>query len=251
MEENFGYCGAIMYHLLILKKFLRAKVRLLRIFTIALSVFALQTPTALADGAFVGSSDSDTKLAIKWQWSDGASKNRTISNSRYRSAEKFPFLIVTVPPRRSTRIVSIEALWTNANGGESIWKEENWAQTINGVVRIQPYPYCAENRDCTGVHTYRILVQPSGDAPQYKPAIFKVTWKASSGGGSSSGSSGGGSTGSFIGWNLEDVQEYLGYDPRTYDCSGSYRSVWWSSNWWVVGYSGSSLIVSKSRGYCS
>lgn len=74
--------------------------------------------------------------------------------------------------------------------------------------------------------------------------------KVSGGGGSSSGSSGGGSKGSFIGWNLEAVQDYLGYDPKAYDCSGS-RSILWSSNWWVVGYSGSSLVVSKSPGYCS
>ena len=74
--------------------------------------------------------------------------------------------------------------------------------------------------------------------------------KVSGGGGSSSGSSGGGSKGSFIGWNLEAVQDYLGYDPKAYDCSGS-RSILWSSNWWVIGYSGSALVVSKSPGYCS
>ena len=74
--------------------------------------------------------------------------------------------------------------------------------------------------------------------------------KVSGGGGSSSGSSGGGSKGSCIGWNLEAVQDYLGYDPKAYDCSGS-RSILWSSNWWVIGYSGSALVVSKSPGYCS
>ena len=240
-----------MYQSLKLNSNSRVKYCFLFIFTVASSMIMQQTSPVLASGSSAGSSDADVKQTINWKWSDGASKNRTISNNRYKSAENYPFLIVTVPPRRSTRTVSIQALYEDDSTGESVWKEENWAETVNGVVRIQPDPYCAENRDCTGVFKYRIVVQQSGNAPQFKPANFKVTWKSSSGGGSSSGSSGGGSTGSFIGWNLEDVQDYLGYDPRTYDCSGSGRSVWWSSNWWVVGYSGSSLVVSKSRGYCS
>lgn len=201
------------------------------------------------------------KRTITWKWSDGSrAGNKTFINGKNPGA--YPVVVVTIKPRAIPRIVSIEAFYTNDDGGGT-WREENRAQSVDGEVRIQPDPYCAENArngDCTFTGRYRILIEPSGDQPQYKPSEFQLTWKSSGGSGASgssgsssgSSSSGGGvSAAFFIGWNLEDVQDALGYDPRTSDCSGWGRSVWWSSNWWVVGVSGGTLIVSKSRSRCS
>lgn len=208
--------------------------------------------------------EAAAKRSISWKWSDGSKAgNKTFINGK--NAGAYPVVVVTIKPRAIARIVSIEEL-SSSDGGER-WSENNRAQSVNGEVRIQPDPYCAESArssGCTGTGTYRILIEPSGDQPQYKPSQFQITWKSASSSGSSSGSrsssgsssgssssSGGISASAFIGWNLEDVQDYLGYDPRTADCSGWGRSVWWSSNWWVISAYGGTLIVSKSRGRCS
>jgi len=231
-----------------------------------LCLVGLQIPTASAQVDNRGYADSKALKTIQWKWSDGvAGGGRTISNSKYQNSTKYPMIVVTIKPRAIPRIVSIESYYENEGGGGGAWREENRAQSENGEVRIQPDPYCADNGKCSGTFRYRILIEPSGDQPQYKRVEFKLSWRSSSSGGSTSsgGSSSGGSSSSsgssssgvsaaaFVGWNLEDVQDYLGFDPQTYDCTGSYRGVWWASNWWVVSYSGGTLIISKSRGYCS
>jgi hypothetical protein len=218
------------------------------------SLVAMSLLLAFAPGIPV---EASAKRAITWKWSDGSKAgNKTFINGK--NAGAYPVIVVTIKPRAIPRIVSIE--WLNSEGN---WQEQNRAQSVDGEVRIQPDPECAEaasGRGCTLTGKYRILIEPSGDQPQYKPSEFQLTWKSSGGSGSSgssgsssgSSSSGGGiSAAYFIGWNLEDVQDALGYDPRTSDCSGYGRSVWWSSNWWVIGVSGGTLIVSKSRGSCS
>lgn len=233
---------------------------------VVLSAVGVQAPTVSAQVDNRGYESAKALKTIQWKWSDGvAGGGRTISNSKYQNSTKYPMIVVTIKPRTIPRIVSIEGYYENEGGGGGTWREENRAQSENGEVRIQPDPYCAESGECSGTFRYRILIEPSGDQPQYKRVEFKLSWRSSSSSGSSSsgGSSSGGSSSSsgssssgvsaaaFVGWNLEDVQDYLGFDPRTYDCSGSYRSVLWASNWWVVGYSGGTLIVSKSRSYCS
>jgi hypothetical protein len=222
------------------------------------SLVAMSLLLAFAPGVPV---EASAKRPITWKWSDGSKAgNKTFINGK--NAGAYPVIVVTIKPRAIPRIVSIEAFYTNDDGGGT-WREENRAQSVNGEVRIQPDPYCAENArnsGCTFTGKYRILIEPSGDQPQYKPSEFQLTWKSSGGSGASgssgsssgSSSSGGGiSAAFFIGWNLEDVQDALGYDPRTSDCSGWGRSVWWSSNWWVIGVSGGTLMVSKSRGSCT
>jgi hypothetical protein len=70
-------------------------------------------------------------------------------------------------------------------------------------------------------------------------------------------SGGGSSTGMwynstpFFGINLEDYQDYYGYDPATFDCTGRGRSNYWSSNWWIVGIRSGSFAISKSRYGCA
>ena len=68
---------------------------------------------------------------------------------------------------------------------------------------------------------------------------------------SSSGSSSGGYA-CYVGMNFEDCQDAMGAFGQTpyFDCQGS-RSVWWSSNWWIVGFIGGTPVVSKSRYSCS
>lgn len=228
---------------------------------VVLSAVGVQAPTVSAQVVNRGYESAKALKTIQWKWSDGvAGGGRTISNSKYQNSTKYPMIVVTIKPRTIPRIVSIEGYYENEGGGGGTWREENRAQSENGEVRIQPDPYCAESGECSGTFRYRILIEPSGDQPQYKRVEFKLSWRSSSSSGSSSSGGGSSSSGSsssgvsaaaFVGWNLEDVQDYLGFDPRTYDCSGSYRSVLWASNWWVVGYSGGTLIVSKSRSYCS
>jgi len=215
--------------------------------------FSLALPWVAA-----GPVDAAALKKISWKWSDGvAGGSRTLSQSKYKSASNLPTIDVTIKPRAIPRIASLQ-YW---NGDE--WIEENRGQSVNGKVSFVPDPMC-DGGWCNGSFSYRLIIEPSGDQPKFSPSEFTLTFQSSrsssssggnSSGGSSSGSSssggGGVSAAYFIGWNLEDVQDYLGYDPRTSDCSGWGRSVWWSSNWWVINAYNGVLIVSKSRSSCS
>ena len=56
----------------------------------------------------------------------------------------------------------------------------------------------------------------------------------------------------WVGQNLEDCHDSMGIfgiGPY-YDCKGS-RSVWWSSNWWILYFIGDTPVVSKNRYGCS
>ena len=55
----------------------------------------------------------------------------------------------------------------------------------------------------------------------------------------------------FVGMNFEDCQDRLGaFGQIPYvDCQGN-RSVWWSSNWYIIGFSGGNPVVSKSPLRC-
>ena len=87
------------------------------------------------------------------------------------------------------------------------------------------------------------------------PATTQTTTKPSSGSSSSGGSSGGGGGGCYIGMNLEDCEDLLGVGIGgrlpTIDCSGRDRSVFWASNWWIIGSASGIPIISKSKYYCS
>lgn len=232
-------------------------LRFFGIFLAVISLITLQTSTVLADSIEGGYPQAKDLKTIQWKWSDGvAGGSRSLSKSKFKSASNLPLIVVTIKPISIPRI----ALFQYENDGE--WVEENRGQTVDGQVKMGVNPLCDGDVWCSGSFNYRLVIEPSGDQPKYKNFTFKITYGSSSSGssgssssGSSGGSSGGSSSGAsaaaFVGWNLEDVQDYLGFDPRTYDCSGSYRSVWWASNWWVVGYSGGTLIISKSRSYCS
>ena len=54
-----------------------------------------------------------------------------------------------------------------------------------------------------------------------------------------------------VGMNFEDCQDRLGaFGQIPYvDCQGN-RSVWWSSNWYIIGFSGGNPVVSKSPLRC-
>jgi uncharacterized membrane protein YgcG len=218
-----------------------------------ISSVGLQTPAVLANTDVRSYLEAKAPKTIQWKWSDGvAGGTRSLSKSKFKSAANLPSIVITVKPISIPRIVSLQY----KNDGE--WIEENRGQTVGGQIKLTVNPLCDGDVWCNGSYSYRLVLEPSGNQPKYKNFDFSIKFDSSSSGSSgssSSGSSGGSSSGtsasSFVGWNLEDVQDYLGFDPTTYDCSGSYRSVFWASNWTVVGYSGSTLIVSKSRSYCS
>jgi len=208
---------------------------------------------------FVSPADATAKKTISWKWSDGvAAGSRSIAKSKYGSADQVPAIVVTIKPKTIARIASLQYL---SDGGD--WVEEFRAQSDGGQTKLYLNPMCNAGW-CSSAVTYRIVIESSGDQPTYKPSQFKITYSNSSGssssGGSSSGSSSGGSSSGsssgvsgayFIGWNLEDVQDFLGFDPRTTDCAGMGRSVWWASNWWVVDSYSGVLVVSKSKYRCS
>lgn len=201
--------------------------------------------------------------SVNWKWSDGGTKNgRTLAKSTFGSAERLPTINVTIKPRDIPRIASLQ--WWDDD--DVTWVEEYRAQSVDGLAILKLDPFCEGGTWCNGSISYRIVIEPSGNQPTFTPAEFSVKYvnaassggssssSGSSGGGSSSGSSGsssGVSAAAFIGWNLERVQDYLGFDPRTADCSGTGRSVWWASNWWVISAYSGVLIVSKSRYGCS
>jgi hypothetical protein len=222
-----------------------------------ISLIVFKPSSVSADANAFGYVEAKALKTIQWKWSDGvAGGSRTLSKSKFKSASNLPLIVLTIKPISIPRIASLQY----ENDGE--WIEENRGQTVGGQLQLPVSPMCDGDVWCNGSYSYRLVIEPSGDQPKYKNFNFKIKFDSSSSGssgsssggssgGSSSGSSGGTSAAAFVGWNLEDVQDYLGFDPRTYDCSGSSRSVFWASNWWVVSYSGSTLIVSKSRGYCS
>jgi uncharacterized membrane protein YgcG len=192
-------------------------------------------------------------LQFTYKWSDGpAVKTKNMTESKYEYETYVPTVDVTLPITTASRQVSLQYSYKGK------WYDEQVLNTINGSVSLSVYPLYEDGSWIRGTWDYRLVVAPMSGQPNFKNIRFKIKFSSgsssssggsSSGGGSSSSSGGGG--GSYVGWNLENLQDYLGYNPSTADCSGSGRSVWWSSNWWVVGQYGSTLIVSKARGYCS
>jgi hypothetical protein len=121
--------------------------------------------------------------------------------------------------------------------GSAIANFENLEPSTKYNYKVTSRNANGESRAVTGTFT-----TPS--AP--KPAPRSRSGSSSGGSGSSSGGFGF----SLIGWNLEDLQDALGYDPPTTDCKG-WRPNLWSRNWWVIGVSYGRLVISKARGYCS
>ena len=191
-------------------------------------------------------------MQFKYKWSDGpAVAVKNMSESKYEYETYVPTVDVTLPVADVSRQVTLQYSYKGK------WYEEDVQMTANGVVSLAVDPLYEDGTWVRGTWDYRLVVAPIAGQPNFKNIRFKIKFSSgsssssggsSSGGGSSSSSGGGGS---YVGWNLENLQDYLGYNPSTADCSGSGRSVWWSSNWWVVGQYGSTLIVSKARGYCS
>jgi uncharacterized membrane protein YgcG len=190
-------------------------------------------------------------LSFKYEWSDGRAVSiKNISKSKYGDKYGVPDVEVTLPFTNVERKVKLQYM-----------RKGKWLDVYNdftqyGEVSLMIFSVYDDGSWLSGTWEYRIVVLPKLGQPNFKKIRFKVKYSSgsSSGGSSSGGSSSGGSSsggGSYIGWNLEDLQDHLGYDPRTVDCSGSGRDVWWASNWWVVGQSGSAVVVSKARGYCN
>lgn len=217
----------------------------------------------LASGSQAGASE----LQVKLHWEEYISGAReevplyakpmtmkVVKNVRNQGCEEFLWHFVLPPEALSPRTVVVEVRdgkeWSEwfRKSAQSWSSPELWASAR--------FNTCYEDGTFwEGTETYRIRVLPEAGKPSVGVGRFKVKYlvqgaRSSGSSGSSSGSRSG-STGSFLGWNLESVQDYLGYDPPTMDCSYRGRSVFWSSNWWVVGQSGGVLIVSKSRGGCS
>jgi uncharacterized membrane protein YgcG len=192
-------------------------------------------------------------MQFKYKWSDGpAVAVKNMSESKYEYETYVPTVDVTLPVADVSRQVTLQYSYKGK------WYEEDVQMTANGVVSLAVDPLYEDGTWVRGTWDYRLVVAPMTGQPNFKNIRFKIKFSSgsssssggSSSGGGSSGSSGGGG-GSYVGWNLENLQDYLGFNPSTADCSGSGRSVFWSSNWWVVGQYGSTLIVSKARGYCS
>ena len=196
-------------------------------------------------------------MQFTYKWSDGpAVKTKNMTESKYEYETYVPTVDVTLPITDVSRQVTLQYSYKGK------WYEEDVQMTSNGVVSLGIDPLYDDGTWVRGTWDYRLVVAPMTGQPNFKNIRFKIKFSSgsssssggsSSGGGSSGGSGGssGGGGSSYVGWNLENLQDYLGFNPSTADCSGSGRSVWWSSNWWVVGQYGSTLIVSKARGYCS
>ena len=180
-------------------------------------------------------------LAFKYKWSDGRAVSiKNMAKSKYGDEYGVPDVEVTLPITDVEREVKLQYM------RKGKWLEEDIDTTQDGQVSLSVYPVYDDGSWLSGTWDYRIVVLSEYGQPNFKKIRFKIKFSSGS---SSGGSSSGG--GSYIGWNLEDLQDHLGYDPRTVDCSGSGRDVWWASNWWVVGQYGSAVVVSKVRGYCS
>jgi uncharacterized membrane protein YgcG len=196
-------------------------------------------------------------MQFTYKWSDGpAVKTKNMTESKYEYETYVPTVDVTLPITDVSRQVTLQYSYKGK------WYEEDVQMTSNGVVSLGIDPLYDDGTWVRGTWDYRLVVAPMTGQPNFKNIRFKIKFSSgsssssggsSSGGGSSGGSGGssGGGGSSYVGWNLENLQDYLGFNPSTADCSGSGRSVFWSSNWWVVGQYGSTLIVSKARGYCS
>jgi uncharacterized membrane protein YgcG len=205
----------------------------------------------------VSGTASAAPLQFTYKWSDGpavAVKNMSVSKYQYETY--VPTVDVKLPITNVSRQVTLQF------SSKGKWYEEDVQMTANGTVSLTVNPLYDDSTWLRGTWDYRLVVAPMTGQPNFKNIRFKIKFSSgsstssggsSSGGGSSGGSGGssGGGGGSYVGWNLENLQDYLGFNPSTADCSGSGRSVFWSSNWWVVGQYGSTLIVSKARGYCS
>ena len=196
-------------------------------------------------------------MQFTYKWSDGpAVKTKNMTESKYEYETYVPTVDVTLPITDVSRQVTLQYSYKGK------WYEEDVQMTSNGVVSLGIDPLYDDGTWVRGTWDYRLVVAPMTGQPNFKNIRFKIKFSSgsssssggsSSGGGSSGGSGGssGGGGSSYVGWNLENLQDYLGFNPSTADCSGSGRSVFWSSNLWVVGQYWSTLIVSKSRGYCS
>ena len=202
---------------------------------------------------FVSGTANAAPMQFKYKWSDGpAVAVKNMSESKYEYETYVPTVDVTLPVADVSRQVTLQYSYKGK------WYEEDVQMTANGVVSLAVDPLYEDGTWVRGTWDYRLVVAPMAGQPNFKNIRFKIKFSSgsssssggSSSGGGSSGSSGGGGS-SYVGWNLENLQDYLGFNPSTADCSGSGRSVFWSSNWWVVGQYGSTLIVSKARGYCS
>ena len=202
---------------------------------------------------FVSGTANAAPMQFSYKWSDGpAVKTKNLTESKYEYETYVPTVDVTLPITTVSRQVSLQYSYKGK------WYDEQALNTINGSVSLSVNPLYEDGSWIRGTWDYRLVVAPMAGQPNFKNIRFKIKFSSgsssssggSSSGGGSSGSSGGGGS-SYVGWNLENLQDYLGFNPSTADCSGSGRSVFWSSNWWVVGQYGSTLIVSKARGYCS
>jgi hypothetical protein len=172
-----------------------------------------------------GSVDA-ARQKLTYKWSDGrAVAVKDIPESKYGDYENTPSIEVTLPDPTVPRRIRLEYQYKGK------WRVEDAETTVDGFASLDVYPYYDDDTWLTGTWNYRIVVLPTEGQPKFKTVRFKAKFtpmkRSSSGGGSGGGSSGGGS-GSFVGWNLEDVQDYLRYDPSTRDCSGGGRSVFWS-----------------------
>jgi len=213
------------------------KYHIILLFSLVPFMGVVTGPTSVSAQPLIGV----VQKTIQWKWSDGVnSGSRSISKTKFKNAANVPTINLVIKPLNIPRIASLQ--WSDEDGE---WWEENRGQSVGGKLSLAINPICGDTW-CSGKIKYRLIIEASGNQPTYKSSVFTISFSSSSG-----GSSGGTSAAAFIGWNLESVQEYLGYDPSTYDCSGSYRSVWWASNWWVVSVSGTTLIVSKSQYGCS
>ena len=69
--------------------------------------------------------------------------------------------------------------------------------------------------------------------------------------GTGSGGSGSLSGSCYVGTNWGSCVGLLGYEPKSYDCSGDNRFSTLNGNWWIVGFIGGYPVISKSSNGCS
>jgi hypothetical protein len=117
--------------------------------------------------------------------------------------------------------------------------------SVNGLKPNTVYYFKIVATGTNGSSTTKIVKSRTGKIPP-KP---KPTPSNSGGSGRSTGMWYNSTP--FFGINLEDYQDYYGYDPATFDCTGRGRSNYWSSNWWIVGIRSGSFAISKSRYGCA
>jgi hypothetical protein len=90
--------------------------------------------------------------------------------------------------------------------------------------------------------------------PATTPPATNPPASSSSGSSGSSSSGSSGSSGCTVGMNVERCEDRLGLGPGErfpyIDCSGSNRSIFWATNWWIIGVRNGTAIVSKSPYGC-